>query len=86
MKTQISKVTSKGQIVIPRKLRERYGIHTSTEIRWVERQEGILMIPLTEDTIAAARGMLEGSGILKAFQREKRVEKRRESNRLAKFK
>ena len=86
MGTQTSKVTSKGQIVIPRKLRERYGIHTSTEIRWVERQEGILMIPLTEDPIAAARGMLKGSGTLKAYQREKRVEKRRESNRLAKFK
>jgi AbrB family looped-hinge helix DNA binding protein len=86
MKTQVSKVTSKGQIVIPRKLRERYGIHTSTEIRWVERQEGILMVPLTEDPITAARGMLKGTGILKAYQREKRAEKRKESNRLAKFK
>jgi AbrB family looped-hinge helix DNA binding protein len=81
-----SKVTSKGQIVIPKKLREKYGIYPATAIRWVEREGGILMIPETEDPISAARGMLEGSGILQTYLKEKRLEKQRESKRVAKAK
>jgi AbrB family looped-hinge helix DNA binding protein len=31
-----SKVTSKGQVVIPKRLRVKYGIHSATAIRWAE--------------------------------------------------
>ncbi len=40
----LSKVTSKGQVVIPKRLKEKYGIHSATAIRWVEKDQGILMI------------------------------------------
>lgn len=86
METMSSKVTSKGQVVIPKKLREKYGIRTATAIRWIEREQGILMVPESEDPIAAARGMLKGSGILKAFLKEKRLEKEKENKRIAKTK
>lgn len=86
METMSSKVTSKGQVVIPKKLREKYGIRTSTAIRWIEREQGILMVPESEDPIAAARGMLKGSGILKAFLKEKKLEKEKENKRIAKTK
>jgi AbrB family looped-hinge helix DNA binding protein len=79
-----SKVTSKGQVVIPKKLREKYGIRTATAVRWIEKDQGILMVPESEDPIVAARGMLKGSGILKAFMKEKRHEKQREKKRGAK--
>ena len=78
MYTATSKVTTKGQIVIPKKIREKYGIHPSTSIRWIEKKEGILMVPDSEDPIIAARGMLKGSGVLKAYMREKDREKKRE--------
>ena len=39
-----SKVTSKGQIVILKKIREKYGIRPSTSTRWVEKEEGIISI------------------------------------------
>ena len=81
MQTVSSKVTSKGQIVIPKKIREKYGIRASTSIRWVEKEEGILMVPDSEDPIIAARGMLKGSGILKAYLKDKRSEKERESKK-----
>jgi hypothetical protein len=35
------------------------------------------MVPESDDPIIAARGMLKGSGILKAYLKEKRLEKRR---------
>ena len=79
-----SKVTSKGQVVIPKRLRVKYGIRSSTAIRWVEKDQGILMVPESEDPIVEARGMLKGSGILKAYLKEKKLEKQREDERFAK--
>ena len=81
-----SKVTSKGKTVIPKRIREKYGIYPSTSIRWIEKKEGILMVPDTEDPIIAARGMLEGSGLLKAYLKEKNQEKKTEDNKLARLK
>ena len=86
MRTATSKVTTKGQIVIPKRIREKYGIYPSTSIRWIEKKEGILMVPDTEDPIIAARGMLEGSGLLKAYLKEKNQEKKMEDNKLARLK
>ena len=81
MQTLSSKVTSKGQIVIPKKIREKYGIRPSTSVHWVEKEEGILMIPDSEDPIVAARGMLKGSGILKAYLKDKMREKEKEDKK-----
>ncbi len=83
MRTSTSKVTTKGQIVIPKRIREKYGIMPATLIRWIEKKEGILMVPETEDPIIAARGMLKGSGLLKAYLREKKDEKIREEKAFA---
>jgi AbrB family looped-hinge helix DNA binding protein len=69
MDTISSKVTSKGQVVIPKRLREKYGIRSLTAIRWIENDQGIL-----------------GSGILKSYLKEKRLEKQREDERVARTK
>ncbi len=82
MQSAQSKVTSKGQVVIPKKIRQKYGIQSSTSIRWIEKEEGILMVPDSEDPIEAARGMFSGSGILKAYLQEKKREKERENKRV----
>jgi len=86
METSSSRVTSKGQVVIPKRLREKYRILPLTAIRWIEKENGILMIPESEDPITAARGMLQGSGILKAYLKEKRLEKQKENKRIARVK
>ena len=82
MQSAQSKVTSKGQVVIPKKIRQKYRIQSSTSIRWIEKEEGILMVPDSEDPIEAARGMFSGSGILKAYLQEKKREKERENKRV----
>ncbi len=86
METISSKVTSKGQVVIPKILREKYGIRTATAIRWIEKDQGILIVPESEDPIVAARGMLKGSGILKAYLKEKKREKQKENKKIARIK
>ena len=80
MEVTTSKVSSKGQIVIPKRLREKYGIESNMKINWVEREEGLLLVPEKEDPIVAAQGMLSGSGILRAYLREKEIDKKREAH------
>ncbi len=79
-----SRVTSKGQIVIPKRLREKYAIAPAMTIRWIPKEEGLLMVPESDDAVKAARGMLKGSGRLKTYMKEKQLEKRRENKRLGK--
>jgi len=82
MQAAQSRVTSKGQVVIPKRIRVKYGIHPSTSIRWIEKEGGVLMVPDSEDPIKSARGMFSGSGILKAYLQEKKREKERENKRV----
>ncbi len=84
MEAGSSRVTSKGQIVIPKRLREKYAIVPAMTIRWIPKEEGLLMVPETGDAIKAARGMLKGTGLLKTYLNEKKLEKRRENKRLGK--
>lgn len=86
MKTTSSTVTSKGQVVIPKRLREKYGIRPATLIRWIEKDKGILMVPESEDPIVTMRGMFKGSGMLKAYLNEKKLEKQREDKRVGRAK
>ncbi len=80
----ISRVTSKGQVVIPKQLRQKYAIVPATSIRWIEQEDGILMVPETSDPVQAARGMLQGSGLLEALLKAKQEEKKRETKHDAK--
>jgi AbrB family looped-hinge helix DNA binding protein len=84
MEAGSSRVTSKGQIVIPKKLREKYAIAPATTIRWISKEEGLLMVPERGDAVKAARGMLKGTGLLKVYLKEKKLEKGRENKRLGK--
>jgi AbrB family looped-hinge helix DNA binding protein len=86
MEAVSSKVTSKGQVVIPKKLRVKYGIRSTTAIRWIEKDQGILMVPESENPIVATRGMLKGSGILKAYLKEKKLEKQKENKTIVRTK
>jgi len=42
------------------------------------------MVPETQDAIKAARGMLQGSGLMKTYLKEKNLEKLREAKKLGK--
>lgn len=70
-------VTSKGQIVIPSKLRRRFGIKPGTRINFFEEENGIKIIPVTSETIKANIGFLgkDGPSLLKALMEEKKRER-----------
>ena len=64
-------VTTKGQVVIPSKLRRRYGIRNGTRIHFYEKEGEIRMIPLTHDLVDSNIGFLGTKGkLLKALAEE----------------
>lgn len=76
-------VTSKGQLVIPAKLRRQYGIKPGTKICFIERDHEILFQPVTKEYIQSVRGMLKSeTSITQELLKERLRDKELEDNKL----
>ena len=60
MKTEVSTVTTKGQLVIPSKLRRKYAIRKGTRVAFVEEENRLVLQPITPEFIRSLRGCLKG--------------------------
>ncbi len=56
---QTTTVSSKGWVVIPKKLREAYNLTPGAKVQIVDYGESLRIIPVPEDPIEAAFGMLK---------------------------
>ena len=73
---ETSVVTTKGQLVIPARIRRRHGIKGGTRVCLIEHGEEIVLRPLTPEYFQKAAGILGTDGkVLKAFLAEKRKER-----------
>lgn len=70
--------TVKGQIVIPVKLRRKYGIKNGTKIIVTDNGDSINLKPVTEQYLKNLQGSLKGKGGLKVLLEERRKDKARE--------
>lgn len=71
-----SVVTVKGQIVIPSKLRRKFGIKKGTVVNLYERNGEIVLQPVTDEYIRSMAGILGTKGrLLKALMKEKAKER-----------
>jgi AbrB family looped-hinge helix DNA binding protein len=69
-------ITQKGQIVIPSKLRRKFGIKKGTHVCVYERDGEIAIQPITDDYIRNMAGMAGTKGkLLKALMAEKAKER-----------
>ena len=59
-------VTTKGQLVIPARIRRRYGITAGTRVRFIERGDEIVLQPVTSAVIHGLRGVLKAEGSVTA--------------------
>jgi AbrB family looped-hinge helix DNA binding protein len=57
-------VSSKGRVVIPKPLREKYGIEEGTQVQVVDCGEVLALVPLPSDPVEALHGMLKGESLL----------------------
>ena len=64
--------TERGQIVIPAALRKRLGMSKGQRIEITETTDGLLLRPLQDAPLAAARGRLRGAGLTKTLLEERR--------------
>ena len=69
--------TTKGQIVIPSKVRLRLGIKEGTRIQIEinEKDQSLILTPITRQYIHSIRGKHKGAGLVKALMAEKKKEK-----------
>lgn len=69
--------TSKGQVVIPSKLRKRFEIKEGTRFHVEVDEKGhrIILKPITREYIHSLRGKFRGKGLMKALREEKKRER-----------
>lgn len=58
MSSDTSVVTAKGQIVIPAKIRRRFGIKQGTVVSFIEENGRLVIQPITQDFIRTLKGSL----------------------------
>jgi AbrB family looped-hinge helix DNA binding protein len=81
-------VTSKGQIVIPAKIRRRHGIKAGVRFRITERGDKIVLQPLTKEYFEKMCGILRDDkkeSLTEALLKERRSEREREERKWSKF-
>jgi len=69
-----TRVSAKGQIVIPVSLRRKYGIREGTRIVILDNGDSIILKPMTEEYLKKLQGSLKGKGALKELIIERRKE------------
>lgn len=74
MKTRVS---TKGQIVIPVALRRKYGIKDGTKIIVTDAGDRIILKPVTELYLKNLQGSLKGKGGMKVLLGERRKDRER---------
>jgi AbrB family looped-hinge helix DNA binding protein len=82
METSI--LTSKGQLLIPKRIRNKYGIRSGVKVVFEETDEGVIIKPMNEHYFKSFRGILKSTGNLKeemkAMKEEERKLEERKSN------
>ncbi len=83
MGTETATVTSKGQVVIPARVRRRLGIRKGTKVHFIEDGNRLILQPVTVEFIRSLRGSLKGKpSALDMLLKEHREELKREELRL----
>ena len=79
-------VTTKGQLVIPARIRRKLGIKPGTKVCFVERGGEILFQPVTKEYIRSVCGMLKSStSVTQELLADRKKDKEREEARLEKL-
>lgn len=73
-----TKITKRGQTVVPASIRKRYGIQEGGILVWLDDGEAIKVIPIPTDPVGALRGRGKGENLLRALLKSRTEERDRE--------
>ena len=71
-------VTSKGQLVVPSRIRRRFGITPGTRVNFIEEGGRIIFQPVTREYIRGFRGLFKRKAGAKSVVQEHLAERRAE--------
>jgi AbrB family looped-hinge helix DNA binding protein len=69
-----STISAKGWVVIPKELRERFGLKKGDKVHFVEYGGAIAVVPISKNAIRESAGMLKGDKSLIAALLKSRQE------------
>ena len=75
MKTETVTFSTKGQVVIPARIRREFHIKNGTQAVATVTKEGILLKPITRAYLNSLRGSLKGKGVLQALMQDRKRER-----------
>lgn len=76
-------VSSRGQVVIPKLLREQYHLRTRSRVACIDTGRGLFLVPVAADPLKATRGLLKGGpSLTEALVAERRRDRLREDRPL----
>jgi AbrB family looped-hinge helix DNA binding protein len=67
--------TTKGQVVIPARVRREFQIEEGTKASVTVTPEGILLRPITGTNLKSLCGSLKGTGVMKAMMADRKKER-----------
>ena len=81
------KMGPKGQVVVPKELRERHGLKPGDEIEFDETQGEIRIrrAKTKAEILDELQGLMAGSNLLEAYMEEKRLEREREIRKYGRY-
>lgn len=72
-----SLISTKGQVVIPQTLRERYHLNPNTRASWIDTGNALLLVPSLKNAHHLARGLLKGSRFTQnQLKKDRQIEKK----------
>jgi AbrB family looped-hinge helix DNA binding protein len=75
VKTDTVNFGTKGQVVIPRRLRKEFEIEEGTKAQVYEENGHIVLKPITAKFIKSLRGSLKGTKAMEVFMAERKRER-----------
>ena len=79
---EISVLTSKGQLLIPKRLRTKYGIKSGGKVIFEETDKGVLITPVNEQYFKSFAGILKAGNLKEDMKKMKEEEKHLEDRKL----
>ena len=79
---ETSVTTAKGQLLIPKRLRNKYGIKGGVKVVFEETDRGVLITPMNEQYFKSFAGILTGGNLKEDMNKMKKEEKNLEDKKL----
>ncbi len=85
--TESAYMTSKGQVVIPARLRRKYGLKEGTRLNFAEEEGRFVVQPVTKEYISSFRGIFKSKpgekSVVQELLEDRAAERAREDRKIA---